>query len=176
MTLRGTAVLALVLAILVTYLALSAPATHTPEVAVASGPPLLAVPTSDVTALELTHAAGRLSLVRTPNGWREGADRTLPSGIVTDLLDALATLRPITMVDDAPGAIADYGLGDDATRLHLVAGTDRPVLDLEIGARNPAWTGLYARRDGNPGVFLVGALLQWEIDKLRNTARARSSP
>ncbi|HEV7733333.1 MAG TPA: DUF4340 domain-containing protein [Candidatus Binatia bacterium] len=168
--------LALVLGVLVTYLALSAPTTQTPAVPVAAGPALLAVPATDVTHLELTDASGRLSLVRSPNGWHDAADRTLPSGVVTDLLDALTTLRPITMVDDAPSDIADYGLGADATRLHLVGSTDRPLLDLEIGARNPAWTGLYARRDGAPGVFLVGALLQWEIDKLRNTARAQSSP
>jgi hypothetical protein len=41
------------------------------------------------------------------------------------------------------------------------------VLVLEIGERNPAGTGIYARRDGRSEVMLLGGILTWDLGKLR---------
>lgn len=177
MNVRVTIALAVVLAALVTYLRLTAP-TGEPDAPAATvvEPPLLAVDPAQVARLEWKSGDERLTVVRTPDGWADATGRRWPSSVPTDLLAALTTLRPIAMVDPTPNDVRDYRLGPDATRLRVIDRADHPVLDLEIGGRNPAWTGLYARRDGDPGVFLVGALLQWELDKLRNTARSVSSP
>jgi hypothetical protein len=174
---RVTLALGVVLVALVTYLRFTAPSdgpTTTTETIVE--PPLLRVDTAQVSRLELDAGGQRLTLVQTPDGWADATGRRWPSSVPTDLLDALTTLRPIAMVDPMPSDIRDYRLGPDATRLRVIDRADHLVLGLEIGGRNPAWTGLYARRDGDPGVVLIGALLQWELDKLRNTARSVSSP
>jgi hypothetical protein len=174
---RGTLLLAVVLAALVAYLRFTAIGSEpTPAETTVAEPPLLRVDVAQVGRLEFASGEERLTLVHSPDGWTDTAGHRWPSNVPTDLLEALATLRPIAMVDSAPSDIRDYHLGPDAVRLRITDRTDRPVLDLEIGGRNPAWTGLYARRDGDPGVFLIGALLQWEIDKLRNTARSVSNP
>jgi hypothetical protein len=44
------------------------------------------------------------------------------------------------------------------------------VLQLEIGSRNPAWTGVYAAAHRCREIELVGALLHWEVEKLRAIA------
>jgi hypothetical protein len=77
------------------------------------------------------------------------------------------------VVDAEPVDEAGYGLGASAQRL-LVTGADgRPLLALEVGERNPAWTGLYVRRKGEREVVMVGALLRWELEKLRDAAPGR---
>lgn len=174
MSLRGTVLLAAVLAVLVVYLERTAPDGAPAPVEAVVEPPLLRVDATQIARLELDADGERLTLVHTPDGWADTAGHRWPSSVPADLLDALTTLRPISVVDAMPNDVRDYRLGPDATRLRVIDRDDRPVLALEIGGRNPAWTGLYARRDGDPGVFLVGALLQWEIDKLRNTARSVS--
>jgi len=47
---------------------------------------------------------------------------------------------------------------------------------MDIGNRNPAWTGSYARRAGRAEVLLVGAVLRWELDKLRSAREAVEQP
>src|SRR3989442_1562213 len=69
-----------------------------------------------------------------------------------------------------PATPGDYGLGPGGRRLGLAAADGRPLLALELGERNPAWTGLYARRAGEPAVLLVGGVLAWELEKVRQAA------
>jgi hypothetical protein len=116
--------------------------------------PLLTAPDA-LTALEV-HAADRIHRF-------ERHDGTWPG--VAALLDALTTLAPIMIVSDAPSDPMEFGLGPDAVR--IVAWHDAtPVLDLHVGARNPAWTAVYVRRVDTSRVELVGALLHWELSKL----------
>jgi hypothetical protein len=55
-------------------------------------------------------------------------------------------------------------------RLSLATRDGRPALALEIGAPNPAGTGLYVRRADRPYVLLLGGVLRWELAKLRDAA------
>jgi uncharacterized protein DUF4340 len=111
----------------------------------------------------------RLIAVRHGDRWADDAGRPWRPGTVPAFLDTLATLPPIMEVDAAPRRPADYGL-DAPTRLRVMADGGRPVLDLEIGAGNPAGTNRYARRAGERPVILVGGVLDWELRKLRDAA------
>ncbi|HLK12574.1 MAG TPA: DUF4340 domain-containing protein [Candidatus Binatia bacterium] len=168
MTARGTALLLAVLAALGLYVLLEyrRPATLEPEQA----PPLLRVAAADVARIEVDDADGRLIAVRGPSGWTDGAGRAWQGDAPSDLLDVLATLGPVMVVDPAPENPADYGLGPDAPRLTLTGAGGTVLLALEVGERNPAWTGLYARAAGEQRVLLVGAVLHWELEKLKESA------
>jgi hypothetical protein len=50
------------------------------------------------------------------------------------------------------------------------------LLDLEVGAMNPSETAVYVRRMGHSPVLLVGALLHWELQKLRRVVSTTSPP
>jgi hypothetical protein len=167
-TVRGTLALAGVLIVLVGYLWVSdAPSRRA---GAAPEPALLAAPVAEVARVELADAAVRLAAVRAEGGWTDAAGRPWRSDAVSDLLDVLSTLRPVMVVDPAPEDPSSYGFGPDAPRLRLVAADNRPLLALEVGERNPPWTGLYARVAGRPEVLLVGAVLHWELEKVRHGA------
>lgn len=139
---------------------------------VPDAPPLLDTQTATVARVEWSRGPERLILVRTPSGWNDAAGHPWPIDVVDVALHALASLRPHVVVSDEPVDFADYGLAPAGERLRVLDGTGGELLALDIGNRNPAWTGSYARRAGRQEVLLVGALLRWELDKLRS-ARER---
>jgi hypothetical protein len=65
--------------------------------------------------------------------------------------------------------VADYGLDAGAATLSVSAG-GIDALRLRIGDRNPAWTGVYVQSSESDEVVVVGALLHWELEKLRAMA------
>jgi hypothetical protein len=179
MSTRGTGALILVLAALASYLWLfevRPRVTGKPTATAAvEAPPLLAAPETSIVRLEVEDSDGRLTAVRRDGGWVDSDGRPWPARVVPELVEALTTLRPLMVVEADPADPADYGLGDPATRVRLVGVDGRPLLHLEVGERNPAWTGIYARVAGSHDVLLVGALLHWELEKLRDSAPVTAS-
>jgi len=173
MTARGTVLLVGSLGALAAYLWVVelGPLRAAPPAA-REAAPLLPVPPAAVARVELAEGVRRTTALRAEHGWTDAAGRAWPDGAVTDLIAALGGLRPLTTVDADPATPGDYGLGPGARRLELAGADGRPFLALELGERNPAWTGLYARRAGEPAVLLVGAVLGWELEKLRRAAPA----
>ena len=169
MTVRGTALLVGILAALLAYLWLG-------EIRPRSGPArakvpaLLAVPPTDVARIDLEEHGRRLVAIRRDGKWVDAQGRPWRGDAVGDLLDTLGTLSPIMVVDPDPAEPSDYGLEPDTPRLRVMAAKGKELLSLEIGERNPAWTGLYARLAGQRKVILVGAVLHWELEKLRDAA------
>jgi hypothetical protein len=165
-TARGTVLLCLGLTGLVGTVALDSRHRVVPE---AEQPPVLLASPEAVARIEIDEPRGRLAAVRTATGWTDETGRPWPREAPADLLGTLSTLRPIMVVDPAPDRPAEYGLGPGAEQLRVSAADGTPLLVLEVGERNPSWTGLYARRPDRPEVVLVGALLRWEIEKVRDT-------
>jgi hypothetical protein len=145
------------------------PRGHPPPAAPEAAP-LLTVPPAAVARVELEDGGRRLTAVRGEGGWADANGRTWRAGAVSDLVDALGTLRPLMVVDPDPQAPADYGLGPDTPRLRVLGLDGRPVLSLELGEPNPAGTAVYARVAGRPEVVLIGGLLRWELAKLSAAA------
>ena len=163
MTARGTLGLVALFALLVTYLELvpPPPPPQLPE-------PLLSVPAQSVDDVALIWPDGRLHLRRTDGAWRSDGGAVLPPDTPGDLLAALSTLRPTeTLSGREP--VADYGLDARATTIAISA-EGATALELRVGDRNPAMTGAYVQRSGSSDVVVVGALLHWELEKLRPMA------
>jgi hypothetical protein len=163
MTERGTAMLVLLLAIVGGALWLA----REPRPASAPAAPLLATPPAAVARVEVDGPGARLTAVRHGEGWTDPGGRPWHANAVADLVETLGTLAPIMVVDPDPHDPADYGLGPDATRLALSDTAGERLLALEVGERNPAATALYARLAGKREVVLVGAVLRWELEKVR---------
>lgn len=161
MTWRGTIGLAAILAALAAALWWAEQPASDGRAAV--GTALLA-PESTVTALELHVAGATHGFEFAGRSWRTAQGDGAPAR-VEPLLDALRMLSPLLVVDAAPESPAEFGLGPDALRLVVWSGDIR-LLDLDVGTRNPAWTGIYVRRHDARRVELVGALLAWELAKV----------
>ena len=138
-------------------------------------PPLLDARPGDVARIELIGEAGRLTFVRTPDGWHDAAGHRRPSDVVDAVLDSLGSIHPHAVLEGETVSLAEYGLAPARERLLLSDDRGETLLALDIGTRNPAWTGFYARRDGRDEVLLVGALLRREFDKLQ-AVRADTDP
>lgn len=171
MTIRGTAALWGVLVVLAALVWVTTPGPETLE------PPrgLLDVESRGrVARLEWEDADRRIELARDERGWADAEGRRFESGEVDDLLGALETVQPMTTIV-AEGDAAGYGLAHPR-RLRLLDAQRRVLLDVAVGRRNPAATGLYVRLNGSPEVVLVGALLDWELAKLSRAADGTGQP
>jgi len=172
MTVRGTAWLVALLAALLAYLWLAELRPRSGRARAKAAPVLLAVPAADVARIDLEEHGRRLVAIRRDGKWVDTQGHPWRGDAVGDLLDTLGTLSPIMVVDPDPAEPSDYGLEPDTPRLRVMAAQGKELLSLEIGERNPAWTGLYARLAGQREVILVGAVLHWELEKLRDAAPA----
>jgi hypothetical protein len=162
-TVRGTVTLAAILALLVGYLALTRP----PEPGAGDESPLLVPSLERTTRVEITNGTTVTAFDRHDGRWEDER--------LGDFLRTLESLRVVATIDDAPSDAAAYGIGPDAPRLRVLAGTET-LFAIEIGAVNPAETGVYVRRVGTTSVLLVGALLRWELEKLRRVASTTRTP
>jgi hypothetical protein len=174
---RGTVLLVLLATALASFTWLGqAPIVPRPAAPVPEEPPLIDAQTGQVARLEWERGADRLTLVHTPTGWVDAAGQPWPSDVVDVAVDALTSLHP-RIVAQAEGAeLAEYGLAPAVEHLRVLDDTGHELIALDIGNRNPAWTGVYARRTGTADVLLVGSLLRWELDKLRSARESTTTP
>jgi hypothetical protein len=176
MTARSTALLLGVLAALVAYIWLAEvePRRHVARAdESAEAAPLLTVPAGAIARVALEEHGARLTALRHEQAWVDEEGRSWRGDAVSGLVETLGSLRPVMVVENDPMDPGEYGLGPDALRLEVSAEGGRSVLALELGQQNPSATGVYARVAGRHEVMLVGALLRWEIDKLRDAAPRR---
>jgi uncharacterized protein DUF4340 len=163
MTVRGTLGLAIVFGLLVAWLL----ATTRSESPVADNTRALTPPLDDATVVEIAAGSRTMRFVRQEGRWSQSG--------VSDLLDALASLRVLALIDPDPADPASYGFGADALRLRIAADA-KDLTAIEVGAMNPAETGVYVRLAGQRPVLLVGALLRWELEKVRRVASETATP
>jgi hypothetical protein len=166
---RTTAVLLGVMTLLVAYVWLVELRPQWREsVPAPAEPALLSVPPEAVARIDFEESGRVVTAVRTDGRWTDATGRPWRDDAVADLVGTLASLRPVMIVDEAPRDPAEYGLGPGASRLAVATAGGGSALVLEVGERNPAGTGVYARRDGRPEVMLLGGILTWELGKLRS--------
>ncbi len=92
----------------------------------------------------------------------EAADQSRVSSIATRLNPLKAQSR---VVDAAqPDQLAEYGL--NPVEASVTVRTSEQSTTLSLGRRNPGGTGYYAMVEGNPGVYLIDALLGDDLVKL----------
>jgi len=161
MTVRGTVGLAVVLAILIAYLRLTAPAPGPAADTTAR----LTPPLDAATHIVLDDGGRKIEITRNEGQW------SAPGA--PDFLAALASLQVLAVIDDAEPQ--SYGFAPDATQLRVDDGASA-LVEIEVGATNPAETGVYVRRVGQRPVLLVGALLRWELEKLRRGVEKLTMP
>jgi hypothetical protein len=160
-TVRGTVGLAVVLAVLIAYLRLTAPAAGP----AADSATRLTPPLDAATRIVLDGGGRKIEITRDGGRW------SAPEA--PDFLAALASLQVLAVIEDAEPE--SYGFAPDATQLRVDDGASA-LVEIEIGATNPAETGVYVRRVGQRPVLLVGALLRWELEKLRRGVEKRTMP
>jgi hypothetical protein len=125
-----------------------------------------------VTMLSLDAHGTHVRCERSEGQWRvlEPAGAPVPIDLVAAIVATLTELPPVEIVPLSDGSqSADFGL-EDAT-VHLTVGAGAEQVRLQLGARNPSQTAVYARRDGAEEIVLVGLNVQYYVDLLIEALR-----
>lgn len=129
-----------------------------------TGPYIVKVPAAAVTAIEVALADGRVRLERRDGGWlADGTPAGKPlAAAADDFVGVLVALRAVDRFHqehDAP-----FGL--DAPIGGVTVESPRRTVRLALGGFNAARSAVYARRDDQPRVLLVGAYLLAAMDRI----------
>jgi hypothetical protein len=122
-------------------------------------------------------SAGEATTLRKENGrWRIVApvEAEADEAEASALASSLASLDVQRVVDDAPGALDQFGL--DAPRIEVAfrqAGEAEPRT-LLLGSRTPTGGDMYAKLAASPRVFLVNAYLDSTFDRKTFDLRDKS--
>ncbi len=125
---------------------------------------LFAIDRAAVSGLEVTMGERHLAARRTAGGWElDGrAARAPENDALNDLVETLVGLRAVDAFRG--GGQAAFGLEPPRGTVDVVSARGR--LRLILGHPNAAGSTVYARREGDPRVFTVGALLLTEIERV----------
>lgn len=124
------------------------------------GAPLLSFRPASVRTIRLRNGAFSIQVQREGDGWSHAANPGQLDEFLTRLR-ALPEVRPIAGPDARPD---QYGLAHPARSVELLR-DDGPPIELLLGDRNPAQTGVYVRLGRDGRISLAGALLLWEFEK-----------
>jgi hypothetical protein len=100
---------------------------------------------------------GRRWVLRKPPGL------SVTSDLLDALIDTLTTIPPIEIVADASAKDEEYGLSPPLTHVELLSG-GKVLASLYLGKRNPTRTAVYAGREGDDRVYLLGLNAQYYVE------------
>jgi hypothetical protein len=175
---RRVALVYVVLAALAGYLALfdaATPPAGDGAQQAPIGPSLLQADASAVTAVTFRKAGRVVRATRAGDRWRAveppGAEVS-PDLIAATVAALTAGQTAEKLAPEPEHGLAAYGLDVPSATVEVtIADTPAPVT-VEIGARKPTRTAVYARRSDQPTLFLVGMNLSYYIDLIFEAAHA----
>jgi hypothetical protein len=130
----------------------------------ARGHRVLRIAPRAVRGIEVTLGERHLAAHRSAGGWevdgRPASPRTAEA--LGDLIDTLARLRAVDAF--RPRDTASFGL--ERPRATVVVTTPRGARRLFLGDANSAASAVYARRNDDPRVLLVGIMLLSELERV----------
>ncbi len=149
--------------------------TGTPE-RQAVGPSMLATDAAAVQAVTFRKGDRSVRAVLQDRRWRtiEPAGAEVSSDLIAATIATLTEGQAAEKLAQQPEHdLAAYGLDAPSATVDVVIGdaATKPVT-VEIGARNPTQTAVYARRRDQPAIFLVGMNLSYYIDLIFDAARS----
>jgi hypothetical protein len=160
---RTLALAALLVAGVVLVLLVRAPVRPT-GLAALRGHRVVRLPAAAVVRVELAHAGETLRARRTGAGW-EVDGRSAGAGVTEALVDLVGMLTGLRAIDVFRARDnATYGL--DRPRSHIVVGTTRRTVELELGDLNSGGNAVYARRAGDPRVLLLGTTVASAVERV----------
>jgi hypothetical protein len=121
------------------------------------------VESSAIEEVEIRSATGQTTTLRkTGTDWQVVAPVTAPadSSTVESLLSSLATLEVQRVVEEAPAAMAPFGLDPPRFSLAFRTAGSTTTQRVNFGTKTPTGSDLYARVDGQPRLFVVASYLE----------------
>jgi len=132
-------------------------------------PRFLTTAASDVTAISLVRGDRRLRMRREGEEWVvvEPAGAAVPRDLITGFLQALLTTEEIERIVSTTADLTAFGLDERGDRVELTLQRGEPIV-VTLGVPNPTGTALYARRESDGTVVLIGRRVRDYEDMLHN--------
>lgn len=141
------------------------------------GPPLLDASAASVTSVTFRKEGRVVRATRREERWEtvEPADVKISSDLIEATIATLTEGQAAERLGDEPEYGLDaYGLDTPVATLEVVLGdANATPITVAIGARNPTQTAVYARRNDQPAIYLVGMNLRYYIDLIFDAAAVR---
>jgi hypothetical protein len=121
------------------------------------------VESSAIEEIEIRSATGQATtLKKTGTDWQIVAPVTAPadSSTVESLLSSLASLEVQRVVEEAPAALAPFGLEPPRFSLAFRAAGSTTPQRINFGNKTPTGSDLYARLESQPRLFVVASYLE----------------
>jgi hypothetical protein len=100
----------------------------------------------------------------------EPSGARVSSGLVSGFLENLTLKEETQVIDDAPSDLTPYGLDHPSASVVVKGEGEIPLITVFIGTHNPATTAVYARKDGNPEVVLLGYTVKYYAELIFEAA------
>jgi hypothetical protein len=91
----------------------------------------------------------------------EPEGKFVPQDLMKALADLLEGAKTVEVVSTNPNDLAEFGLDKPKGEVVLEAASKKQPINIFFGNENPTHTAVYARIEGIPKVFLLGANLQY---------------
>ena len=139
------------------------------------GPSMLEADAAAIRAVTFRKEGKVVRAVREDQRWRtvEPAGAQVSPDLIAATIATLTSGQAAEKLAQEPEHdLAAYGLDIPSATVDVVIGDAlaKPVT-VEIGARNPTRTAVYARRSDQPSIFLVGMNLSYYIDLIFEAAK-----
>lgn len=127
--------------------------------------PFLSIADKDIDGMELRRAASVIRCRRVEGRWQvvEPTGGAVPSDLVSALVANFTQLPEVEVVDEEGGDLAQFGLDPPVSQITLTLSGGKTVT-VRLGSRNPSGTAVYAQRNDDKRVFLIGLNVRYYED------------
>src|SRR5262245_54719656 len=123
---------------------------------------------SKIEEVKVTSAAGDATTVKKDAaGWQlvQPLTSKADEGEVGNLTSALANAEIIRVIDENPTNLNEYGLGNPRIEVDFKATGDKDYRKLLVGEKTATGSDLYAKRNDDKKVFLIGATQETSLNR-----------
>lgn len=118
-----------------------------------------------IDSITITRGAEKVHYTKMADGQRyqlvEPDGKFVPQDLMKALADLLEGAKTVEIVSTDPKDLAEFGLDQPKGEVILAAASKKEPIDIVFGNENPTHTAVYARIQGSPKIFLLGANLEY---------------
>jgi hypothetical protein len=118
-----------------------------------------------IEAITVTRGEQKVRYTRMPDGRTyklvEPEGKFVPPDLMKALADLLEGAKTVEVVSADSKDLAEFGLDQPKGEVILEAASKKQPINIFFGNENPTHTAVYARIEGSPKIFLLGANMQY---------------
>lgn len=138
---------------------------------------VFSVASDKIEEIKITTAAGEATTVKKEGGsWKvtEPSEAPGDEAEIGAMTNALATADIVRVVDENPSNLNEYGLSNPRLAVSFKASGDKNYSHLFIGEKTPTGGDLFAKRNDEKKVFLIGSSQESSFNKSAFDLREKS--